>query len=220
MKNERKMSDEEFFDDCDICALMKDKQKEGSAPSTSELLTAFSFANARQEKRSTNKQPMPKKEQKVQIELTTAQYKILIDSIGVASSIYGVMGDMVDEKYKTQSSALEDLEQHVLEKAADLGLSSLVHVFGGKKHIDDDHMDLLMDDILEYDEFNFWDTLPEKLAERDLRELHGPKKLNKLDPLEFIDLEYPIEMKYREEFEEHDVDRLRISDESRPNSKT
>lgn len=140
---------------------------------------------------------------KTNIELTKKQYESLMNALQIAGSVYGIIGDMVDKKYKKQSDALDALESHLLENAEELGL-------GAMKVVDQDYLEKAIDDLFEYDEYVFWDTLPRKLAERDLVRMHGQEKVRKMDNLEYIHAEYPIEDEYRNEFDEHGVARLEI----------
>jgi hypothetical protein len=63
--------------------------------------------------------------------------------------------------------------------------------------------------ILDYDDHVFWDELTERLAQRDLAKLRdvGVDEINRDDDL--LELR-PLEERYRQELEEHGVDRLEI----------
>lgn len=147
---------------------------------------------------------------KTTVELTKKQYEILMNALQIAGSVYGVMGDMVDTKYKKQSNKLDELESHLLENAEELGLGAIIDIFQGKKVVEQKYLEKAIDDLFEYDEYVFWDTLPRELAERDLARSLGEEAVKAMDTLTYIHAEYPIEDKYRNEFEKHGLERVEI----------
>lgn len=66
--------------------------------------------------------------------------------------------------------------------------------------------------ILDYDDHVFWDELAERLAQRDLAKRRGvsPDDINRDDDL--LELK-PLEERYRDELEEHGIERLEIAPE-------
>jgi hypothetical protein len=64
--------------------------------------------------------------------------------------------------------------------------------------------------ILDYDDHVFWDELTERLAQRDLARTRGVSidDINRDDDL--LELR-PLEERYRDELEDHGVDRLEIA---------
>lgn len=147
---------------------------------------------------------------KTNIALTKKQYEALMNALQIAGSVYGIMGDMVDKKYKKQSGELDDLESHLLENAEELGLGAMIEVFQNKKVVDQEYLERAIDDLFEYDEYVFWDILPRKLAERDLVRALGKEKIRAMDTPEYIRAEYPLEDEYRNEFDKHGIERLEI----------
>lgn len=158
---------------------------------------------------------MARNKEKTNFELTKAQYEVLINAFQIAGSVYGIMGDMVDEKYKKQSNELDELESYLLENAEELGLYALVDVFQGKKVVDEQYLNKAIDDLNEYEEYSFWDNLARKLANRDLLRKLGEEKFRTMDNREYINAEYPIEDEYHKEFEEHGLDRVKIDKEEK-----
>ena len=117
---------------------------------------------------------------------------------------------MVDKKYKKQSDKLDALEDHLLENAGELGFGAMVDIFQNKKVVDQEYLEKAIDDLGEFEEYSFWDTLPLKLAGRDLVRTLGEEKVRAMDALEYVHAEYPIEDEYRNEFDEHGIERLEI----------
>ena len=66
--------------------------------------------------------------------------------------------------------------------------------------------------ILDYDDHVFWDELTERLAQRDLAKARGVSldEVNRDDDL--LELR-PLEERYREELEEHGIERLEITND-------
>jgi hypothetical protein len=64
--------------------------------------------------------------------------------------------------------------------------------------------------ILDYDDHVFWDELTERLANRDLARQRGVDS-DDIDRDEDLSELRPLEEKYRQELEDHGIDRLGIS---------
>lgn len=158
---------------------------------------------------------MAKNKEKSNFELTKMQYEVLMNALQIAGSVYGVMGDMVDKKYKKQSDKLDELESYLLENAGELGLYEMVDIFQEKKVVDEEYLNKAIDDLSEYEEYSFWDNLARKLADRDLLRKLGEEKLRAMDNIEYINAEYPIEDEYHKEFEEYGLDRIKIDKEKK-----
>lgn len=154
-----------------------------------------------------------KSKEKSIFELSKTQYEVLINALQIAGFVYGIMGDMVDKKYKKESHALDELENYLLAYAEELGLSKMVDISQGKKIVDEKYLDKAMDDLDEYEEYTFWDNLARKLADRDLQRELGKVKYRAMDDLEYIKAEYPIEEEYHQEFEKHGLERIKIDKE-------
>lgn len=138
-----------------------------------------------------------------------------MNALQIAGTVYGIMGDMVDEKYKKQSGELDKLESYLLENAEELGLHEMVDTFRGKNVVDEQYLMKAIADLSEYEEYSFWDILARKLADRDLLRKLGEEELRALDEMEYINAEYPIEDGYHKEFDEHGLDRLKIDEEEK-----
>lgn len=81
----------------------------------------------------------------------------------------------------------------------------------GGYYLDTEWMDRLYDTyILDYDDHVFWDELTERLASRDLARERGVSAEDIDRDADLSELR-PLEERYREELEEHGIDRLGIS---------
>ena len=90
---------------------------------------------------------------------TKKQYQTLLDALDIADTVYGIMGDMVDEKNKANSSAMDELINHVLGFAADYDAANDRESFRGKFVLREERMERPGDDVDEYEEYTFWDNL-------------------------------------------------------------
>jgi hypothetical protein len=143
----------------------------------------------------------------VDIPFTEKQYSALLKIV--------FLGEWVAN---AQKSGMEDREIRGIEQY----IYSFAEAFGANDRIAGDgkmyHPTRTMDEAVlpiveEYDEEQFWDTLIEMLAERDLALEHGEQGVRKLDPQEYADQMEERASVYEEEFEEFGVSRLQILEE-------
>ncbi len=142
------------------------------------------------------------------IEFDRARYETLVRALQIAGSVYGVLGDMVDDGYKKHSDAMEDLESWVLASAAAFGMARVVEIFEGKNVLTDEAMDKYTDDLIEYEEWMFWDVLAHKLTDRELDRRRAAGALKGMTEREIMDLHAELEEKYNEELDAHGIERL------------
>lgn len=69
-------------------------------------------------------------------------------------------------------------------------------------------MALLEDQIEEYNNETFWDELAERLALRHIGTLYTEEQINKMDPMEGLELIIAHEEKLKEEFSTNGIDNL------------
>jgi len=155
---------------------------------------------------------MKKSEQKTSIEFSKKQYEVLVQALQIAESVYGILGDMVDERYDKQADAIEDLESWVLAKAGEMGMANIVEIFEGKNVLTDDAMDKYTDDLLAYEEWVFWDVFAHKLADREMARRLKKGNISKDNMRELFDLHGELEEKFEKEFEEHGLDHVEIEE--------
>lgn len=146
----------------------------------------------------------------MKIDFTEAQYDALIGAIQISGTVYGVMGDMVDEKYQESAMALDDLEHQVLEVAGEMGKEHIVEEFEGKRSIKYEHAEQFIGDLQEYEEFAMWDNLILMLAKRDLHEIHSEEDIVSMGEEEYYRKLFTLQEEYAQEFETNGIDRLRI----------
>jgi hypothetical protein len=156
---------------------------------------------------------MKKKERKPQpssIEFDAKQYETLVRALQVAGSVYGLMSDFVGADYKKQAEMMDELESWILGKAGEFGMAGEVEIFEGKNVLKDEATDKYTDDLIEYEEWAFWDVFAHKMADRDMARREEERMKEKLSEHELLHLHLELEEKYAEEFEEHGLDHVEI----------
>jgi hypothetical protein len=170
---------------------------------------------------------MKKKETKTSpssIEFDAKQYETLVRALQVAGSVYGLMSDFVGADYKKQAEMMDELESWILGKAGEFGMAGEVEIFEGKNVLKDEATDKYTDDLIEYEEWAFWDVFAHKMADRDMAEMERKEQEqqaekvkaekegepHKLSEHELLHLHLELEEKYATEFEEHGLDHVEI----------
>lgn len=152
----------------------------------------------------------------MKINITKKQYETLLKTIAVSQFVYGALGDFVDEKYKKESTKLEELERHLASHAKDFGFEEITEEFEGERVIkmEGDWYHSIYEDIEEYDEYKLFQNLANKLGWRDFRRDHTKEEIDKMAEESGGYLGVPLydyEKKYYDEFSEHDYSRLEIN---------
>ena len=158
-----------------------------------------------------------KKEEIKNIAITDKQFEVLLRAVAVAGSIYGVMSDMVDDKYDKQADETEDVEKLLCGYAYAFGLSNVVEESEDKQVIkmESDWYDDISDDISEYDDYAVYDTLSNKLGWRDFRAKYSEEEIKEMAEERGGYLGVPLyefENKIYEEFDKYEYSRLFIDD--------
>ena len=151
------------------------------------------------------------------IKFTNEEFELVMRAIGMLSHIYGVMGDIVDEKYKNKSHKVDALENYLCEKADIFGLNNVVERFEARSvlNIEIGWYKDLIDDLDEFEEYFLYDNLTNKLAWRDFRNKFSKKEIEEMSKRNGgyfgVDI-YDFEKKYYDEFDENGYDRLEVKD--------
>lgn len=104
----------------------------------------------------------------MQIDLSKEEYQTLANALQVAGVVYGVLGDIVDKKFKKQCDDLDSLEHVIFSKAGDFDFEEWVEEFNGHKVGSEQLLNKALDDLREYDMHAFWEELTTRLAQREL----------------------------------------------------
>lgn len=144
----------------------------------------------------------------MKIHITKKEYRVLLHMLYMAEWVINSHGTNEDEIIKPY----KDLEQKLLSYAKDFGYENLVEYakemkeFFPTRMLDEDEP--LREFINEFEENTFWHELCERLAQRDLVEEIGFEEIKKLDPLEAMNKEDEIALKYSEEFHKNGINNL------------
>ena len=149
----------------------------------------------------------------MKIDITNQQYETIIKALDISNSIYGLMADMVDEKYKPISSKHEKVLEELLEYAKDCGFDKNTEKFERKNILKEKYNMETLDDLEEYEEWELFNKLSNKLGIRDFREKYSKEEIKKIsrehDGYLGVPL-YDFEKKYYDEFNDNEYNRLYI----------
>lgn len=152
---------------------------------------------------------------KLKINITKEQYRDLIIMSAIANSVLGILGDLLpDTDYKKRSQKMEKLEEYFLQYADDFDCGEFAQKHEGKNIFDDEMYEKrilpIMDD---YDEWELFDSLANKLAWRDFRNDHSEAEIKEMAEKNggYFGVEiYEYEKKYWDEFEKYEYERLEV----------
>jgi hypothetical protein len=148
---------------------------------------------------------------------TPEQFKTLLRMVYISNTI--VNGHR-DETFVTE---YDDLEQYIFSRAESAGFPAATtrhattdgaHHHPSRLFEHDPEVNSLMD---EYDARMMIELLSEKLAERDIEQLHGPDAKTKMPDVDYVTLLDAISGNYEKEFEEHGLLHLGVSLSPRAN---
>jgi hypothetical protein len=142
----------------------------------------------------------------MQITLTKEQYEKLMELV--------YLGNWVVNSYRADDR-LDDYDrmaEHVLSFAPSSGYQDRVEFdeFEGRYFPSRKFDEELQQYIDEYDDDVFWNTLIERLAERDLIRAHGEETVNRMEWDEYNQKIEPLLKKYEKEIDDNGVENLEI----------
>jgi hypothetical protein len=151
----------------------------------------------------------------MQIDITPEQYKNLILMSGIATSVFGFLGDAnPDTEYKAQSLEMDELEKYLLQFADEFDCGEYTQDLDGEKVLDDElYEEIIMPILEDYEENELMSSLANKLAWRDFYADHSKSEIDAMAEQNggYFGVQlYEYEKKYWDEFEKNDFDRLVI----------
>ena len=148
------------------------------------------------------------------ISLTDKQFALLLRSVTVASSIYGIMGDFVDDEYKKISNDIDEVEKMLCSRVYEFGLGKATQKYEGSYVIDleSEWYKKVFDEIMDYDDHVTYSNLANKLGWRDFEQTYSQEEIRKMaDKTGYLGVPlYNFEKKYWDEFDRHEYNRLEI----------
>lgn len=149
------------------------------------------------------------------LELTDAEYRSLIRAVDIGNSVYGIMGDMVDDKYKTIGDAVDNVQSKLLRYAHEFGMQHEVSEFEGEPTLKDDVTSIFMEDLLEFEDMAMWEGLANNLAKRDLSRQYSEEEWNRIDDYARIHELCTAESRWAKEFEDFGLERVTVEEEKK-----
>ena len=105
------------------------------------------------------------------ITLTDKQYQTMLQCVGVAGQMYGIMKEALEEDYSEMVDNISEIETILLEHNTD---PSIEEMHEGKKVFSEKYIDLVGADVMKYEDYVFFDQLviffAKKLAWADANE--------------------------------------------------
>ena len=156
---------------------------------------------------------MSKIEQKMNIELTKAQFLALLKAVYLGNWMANAnRGGRAEDPHKEEYEAIEDF---IFSHAKQFGFGELVDeedasegkFFPTRKFEEETDVSELRD---EYDEETFWDELIDRLGERDFYQHYSKDEIQKMNDDERFTKRIECEDKWGEEFEKYGIERLEV----------
>ena len=150
----------------------------------------------------------------MKINYTKKEYRLLLDMVEIAEWVLNA------HKYKLSDEVekYSELYQKILSHAKEMGFENLIAYdkdlkgyFATAEYEEAEHMRY----IEEFEDDVFWDSLPHRLAVRDLVKRVGEKKYEEMEYVERATKLVELESVYYEELEEHGIDNLRFDSQSK-----
>ena len=141
------------------------------------------------------------------INFTQEQFKTLLKLIYMGHWMLTAHDDKPDK-------VIDALTSHIYSFAKSSGVNTLVELdpdngrFYGTRQFEE----LMSEYIDDYDNQTFWDELIERLANRDFLAKYGEEAIQKMSMEERFTNFQEFEDRYGEEFEDHGIERIAISD--------
>ena len=148
----------------------------------------------------------------MEISFDKEQYKDLLKTTHITTSILGILGYYFPDDFKEQSGKIDSLQNHILKHAKDFDCSNMVEDYKGKIILEEEEYNKMDKIVDEYDDFTFWEELETRLGHRDLaKELtQAEKERLKQDTKFMVEKTEEYFQKYRDEFEKNGIERLEI----------
>ena len=146
----------------------------------------------------------------MKINITKKEYRLLLDILYLGEWMLTAH----DQEEVPEKKQYQDVVQKFYSYAEEMGYDNLIKAdkalnkyFETMEYEENSQVNEIIEN---YDNATFWDELVSGLALRDAQEIEGNDAFNKMSPEERIQLLYPLEEKYHEEFMANDLANLQI----------
>ena len=146
----------------------------------------------------------------MKINITKKEYRLLLDILYLGEWMLTAH----DQEEAPEKKQYQDVIQKFYSYAEEMGYDNLIKAdkalnkyFETMEYEESSQVNEIIEN---YDNATFWDELVSGLALRDAQEIEGNDAFNKMSPEERIQLLYPLEEKYHEEFMANDLANLQI----------
>ncbi|MDR4516631.1 MAG: hypothetical protein MRK00_04500 [Nitrosomonas sp.] len=146
----------------------------------------------------------------MKINITKKEYRLLLDILYLGEWMLTAH----DQEEAPEKKQYQDVIQKFYSYAEEMGYENLIKAdkalnkyFETMEYEENSKVNEIIEN---YDNATFWDELVTGLAMKDAKEIVGNDAFNKMSPEERIQLLYPLEEKYHEEFMANDLANLQI----------
>jgi hypothetical protein len=144
----------------------------------------------------------------MKIFLTNKQYETLLQSLAITEHLYWFTWDLVDEKYEKDFDNIDNLINYLLWFHKDFWVDkSIIEVFEGKNYFSAEYIKKILNDMEDYNELIFWESLKTKFATRSLYDRYWDR-INQISSEEFVNARLEEVEKMHKEFEENGINNL------------
>ncbi|MBU2530813.1 MAG: hypothetical protein KKD35_07220 [Elusimicrobia bacterium] len=151
----------------------------------------------------------------MKIKLTKEQFINLLTMSHITNSVLGILGDVLPETdYKKKSDEMEGLEKYLLRYAQDFDCGDMVEDFHRETIMKEEIYEEMNDIIEDYDDYIFWNELETRMGKRDFGRTITKEEGKYIEENNgwFPERIHEIYEKYRKEFEENGIERLKIAE--------
>lgn len=154
------------------------------------------------------------------IQLTNEEYRTLIRVLELGENIYGMMGDVIDDRFIPIGNMVDTIESKAVSQFAHFNLQRDIEEFEGVPVLKDEAFSEVIEDIAAYQDMSMWERLEIELAKRDVRQPFSEGVWNKMTMDQRIKLVHEAKGRWSKEFENFGIDRLGIVQTQRTKKKT
>lgn len=143
------------------------------------------------------------------IKLSKKQFKFLLKLVHIGNWVVNSNREpeIIDEKYEEVANIIYSYGQEAgLEKYVAYSKHSQAWVGTNYLYMESDAAKMLE----EYNDHNFWDQLIDHFAMKDFHKKYGEEKIKEMSSQERFEKFYEFADKYRDEIDDHGIDRFEI----------
>ncbi|KKQ34864.1 MAG: hypothetical protein US50_C0034G0005 [Candidatus Nomurabacteria bacterium GW2011_GWB1_37_5] len=148
----------------------------------------------------------------MKINITKKQYETIIKALEISSFIYGPMSDFVDDKFKKDADDMDSVQEELLLNAEEFDFDKNME----EGDLKEEYYEKILNDLSEYDDYELFENLANKLGWRDFRKKYTQEEIDKMSEEhgDYLGVPmYEFEKKYYDEFNKNEYNRLYVKED-------